>query len=172
MKRLYYFADNIELADETIDDLHSAGIKDNRLHVMGRDKQTIIKHNLHTATPFQERDIGYFAMIGAGVGLVFGLCLIVVLHIAQIFLLNPITPFLLLGIMLLFTFLVSLSGAIYGFTTENHHITPFNEQLSTGQYLLLVDVVEPGAKSIKKRIERHKGIRQAGSESIFMPAFT
>ena len=171
MKRLYYLADSIESADETVDDLHQAGINDHSLHVLGRDKKMIIDHKLHIASPFQELDISYFAMIGAAIGGCIAFGIFVTLILGQLFVLNPIAPILLILMVLVLISIGTLLGGGYGLTVENHHITRFSEQLSNGKYLLMIDIVARYENATKSRVKSHKGVWEAGSEDLLVPAF-
>jgi len=127
MKRLYYLADGIESADEAVDDLHHAGINDNSLHVMGRNKKMITCHKLHIASSFQELDISYYALIGAVIGGFIALSIFVTLIITQLFLLNPIPTSLLLSMVQVLIFIGTMLGGVYALTFESHHTARFSE---------------------------------------------
>ena len=171
MKRLYYLTDNLNYADQTSQHLHSAGVDDKYLHVLGNDKKEINSHHLHAASRLFELDIIGSAWRGVVIGLVLGFVCFISVLLAQI-LLHSISPVAMLVMVSVFPFLGGSVGVLFGLTKENHHVVRFHDQLKAGQYLFMVDVVECYETQIRGLMRQHIDMHEEGSDEVLIPALS
>lgn len=61
MRRLYYVADSVEVAQSVATALQAEGIPRLRLHVLSQDEAGLYTHKIHSANPIHQLDIFHTA---------------------------------------------------------------------------------------------------------------
>jgi hypothetical protein len=171
MKRLYYLTESIDAAEQLSERLHKEGITDWNFHVLGKDKDNIVKHHLHSTTPLQELDIVRSGERGVLTGLIVGAVFVAVMMMVTSFGQNVHWVWLFSFIMF-FAFFGAWIGGLIGVSTENYKIKKFHNHIEAGQYLLLVDVSamqKPLVESIVTR--QFTSIWKAGEDTTVISPF-
>lgn len=172
MKRLYYLTDSVSSVLGITHDLKSAGIGENRLHVMGRNNGVLDEAHVHTTTPWEETEIMPSGFMGAIAGLCVGL--------VAGFALAGADPWgLTLGgetvvaTAAFFTCFGAWLGGILGISSRNHHLEPYVDKVREGFYLVMVDAdddrQEERVRTVMSR--QHREANEAGYEDHFSPFF-
>ena len=74
MKCIYYLSPTLKSTQNISDDLHSIGIDDWFLHIHNKDESGLVKQHLHSSNYLETLDLIREGLIGAGLGLMAGLC--------------------------------------------------------------------------------------------------
>jgi len=167
MKRLYYLSPTIDSAEQVSNDLHEKGITDWHFHIVSKDEAGLYSHKLHSATLFQRTDVVRFVERGLMSGAVLGLLFTMPLAYIANFTFN-----VWLAITFFCVLFASWAGFIGGITQENYRIQSFHEQISQGQYLIMVDVQKQHEELIRCVMAvRHPEALIQGKSSIFTNPF-
>ena len=168
MRRLYFLVDDVEMTEQVSDTLHRAGITDWNFHAISRDEAGLYRHHIHTATPYQQRDVVH---TGARWALVAGVTGLVVSAVLKSF--QPL-PFSIDWVMVaLFALICGCFGAwvggMVGLSRENYKLAPFHEHLVAGKTLVLVDV-PPAQVAETRRLmhERFPNVAFLAADSTFI----
>jgi hypothetical protein len=169
VRRLYYIADDLPTTQALSEALHEAGVTDWNFHVVAKDERGLYRHHIHSATPFQRRDVIHtaarWAMIGAAIGVVPGL--------VGYLILNPswATPALMSGI--LGGGLVGVwVGATVGLHRENYKLEPFHEEIEAGRLLIMVDVREESRHHVREIMNMgFPRVRYCGKDTTLINPF-
>ena len=173
MKRIYYLTRSLSSVLGISNDLHQAGIGDNRIHVMGNNRGVLEEAHVHTTTVLEETDIMYFGFWGAAwgamAGLLFGLVLAGI---------DPWGVELGSGAVMASGLFGGCFGAwlggIRGISSRNHHLQPYMSRVeNNGEYLVMVDADNDlMARQIQTVMSgQHREARVAGQEDHYSPFF-
>ncbi len=167
MKRLYYLAENLDQAEFIGAALARQAVKPRHFHVLSQDEAGLYRHHLHSATPFQERDLLRSGERGAllGIGAGFIVALAVVLTMPQI----PALAAFAVTVVLLTGFGL-WAGSMAGLSMENPRIRRFQGALDSGRHLLMVDVPRSRQAEIAQ-IMRRFAVTEAGSDTTMVLPF-
>ena len=168
MRRLYFLVDDVEMTEQVSDTLHRAGISDWNFHAIARDSAGLYRHHIHTATPYQQRDLVHTGARWALVATITGLIVSATMKSFQ-----PL-PFTIEWVMVvLFALFCGCFGAwvggLVGLSRENYKLAPFHEHLVAGKTLVLVDV--PAAQMAETRRlmrERFPEVEFLAADSTFI----
>lgn len=170
MRRLYFLAPHINSAKAIFHDLLLARVDDHHVHVVSKDESELIKEDLPAATLFEKSDLVPSFERGLIVGFASGL----VLSFVGVFM----TPFdvqlggaSILAITLFGAFFGAWVSSMIGISLHNSHLKGFENAISKGEYLFIVDVPKSRMPEITKLMKRHHP--EAGNEGSepTMPAF-
>lgn len=154
MLRIYFLSPNLFITDAIVAELQKDLIRKDNMHVVGIDNLEIEKHKLPKATLKQISDfvpaIKKGALNGAVVGILAG-ALIMYLAIE-----NVEIGFLgVLGFGLLGLFLGAWGSSMIGISVPNDVVVKFEDAISNGEYLLIVDVPKKSIKFLPRIIKKH-----------------
>jgi len=139
VKRLYYLADNLDVAEQIADVLHSAGISAWDFHVMSQDADGLCRHHLHSATPLHRRGIMRGSERGALCGFLLGLAASIAIVVF-----GRLAPAQSLIAFAAVTFAPMLIGSWMGSTAghcvQKQRLAMFKDDLEQGRAVLIVDV--------------------------------
>jgi hypothetical protein len=142
MKREYYLAETLDALDQAITVLHNGlDIKDKNIHIISNNTSGLKEHHLHSANIIYKSDV----IRGAEQGLVYGVLIGIMFFamaafgapfwevsfsVKQMILLIIFSSPLILGV---------LAGAFIGVLKINYRLTLFDNEISKGHHLMLVD---------------------------------
>lgn len=161
IKRLCFIVPNIKLTKQIVKDLEAVGVKDSHVHVLGKNPEVVKRNNLHQASILQTTHMGS-ALRRAG--------LISVAFIVLIFITFKLTMPLglelsafALASMITFGFLIGIWIALLiGIGVPSAVVEASQDEISSGHYLMMVDVPADRADDITKKIlYGNKGVHLA-----------
>jgi hypothetical protein len=160
MKRFYYVSNDLNDLEKAELDLVSAGYDREQVHVLSQQDAEIEKRHLHEVSPFARVDLIHFAMMGAAIGAVLA---VVVLLVATAF--KPVTavdwlPFAILAVVL---FLFSTwEGGFYGIQVHSAEYQRFADVLNSGYHVLMIDADTRERWSLQRIMAYHSSLTDAG----------
>ncbi|MDF1820532.1 MAG: hypothetical protein P1U64_03110 [Alcanivoracaceae bacterium] len=172
MRRIYYLTRSLGSVQGISEDLHEAGIGDNRIFVMGDNRGVLEQAHLHTTSFWEDTDILHSGFVGSVWGLIAG--------VVAGFLLAGMDPWgmdLGLGAILAASLfglcLGAWVGGIRGIQLRNPHLLPYLSHLRGDQYLVMVDADDERMTRQVERVmrEQHAEAREAGREENYSPFF-
>ncbi len=167
MKRLYYLSPSIDSAEQVSNDLHEKGITDWNFHIVSRDEAGLYSHHLHSASLLYRTDVVRFVERGLIAGGILGILFTMPLAYIETFTFN-----VWLAITFFCVLFGSWAGFVGGISQENYKIQSFHEQISQGQYLIMVDVHKQHEELIRCVMAiRHPEAIVQGKSSVFTNPF-
>ncbi|RRJ84306.1 hypothetical protein [Aestuariirhabdus litorea] len=165
MKRLYYLTDSIESAEQISEDLHAEGVSDWRFHIISRDTEGLMHHQLRAATPLHSTNIVHSGERGAIMGGLSGLLISLLIIGTQ-----PVGEQISSTAVILITALCIISGgwvgALSGRHQQNYKTARFQRAIDAGQYLLIVDTRSHEELAVRTIMQRyHPDVPLAGIDS-------
>jgi hypothetical protein len=151
MKRLFILVPDLQETSDIAHELESVGVKESHIHVHGHIPQVVRDAHLHPANVLQTTHLGYSFKYGPILGMVFsaaifGLCL---------FFLPPAIKINVLGYLAILVFGVGfgiwVSGLI-GLGVKNKIVEKYENYVSEGHYVMMVDTAETREKEISAKI--------------------
>ena len=137
MNCLYFLAPTLESTRQISDDLQAAGVKDFFLHVISKDESGLKTQHIHSSNYLETLDLVRDGFIGAGIGLLFGVLLVVGTLYFEPFGPNvPVIVYVLIaGVATLFG---AWEGGLAGIDSKNKKLSKFRPDIEAGRYLILV----------------------------------
>ncbi|MFO1341278.1 MAG: DUF1269 domain-containing protein [Burkholderiaceae bacterium] len=167
-RRLYVVLPDMASARQTANDLLLARIEDRHMHFLGR--RDVSLGELHEASFLQKTDVRHAFFLGAGLGVVGGATLGVVLKMSEI---SGYTFDI--GTLLLCTAAGLVLGAwastLVGVSTPSVKLKPFEGELEAGKILLMVDVPAARVDEIQQLLHRRHPEAADRGIDLTMPAF-
>lgn len=170
MRREYFIAESLGDVDKAASILHDQlHIDDNNLHVISNDREGIKQHHLHEGSIIEKSDLVRGGEHGALLGIVMGITGGAILLISMPFwdeselIKQAVIAITLFGSLAL----GCLIGSFVGLLHVNYKICRFNEDLTTGKYLMLVDSNE--LETIKQALEKQPIIDKGEDSSFIFP---
>lgn len=167
-RRLYVVLPDMASARQTANDLLLARIEDRHMHFMSR--RDVSLGELHEASFLQKTDVRHAFFLGAGIGVVGGAAVGVILKMTSLggFSFD-------VGTLILCTIGGLLLGAwmstLIGVSTPSVKLKAFEEELEDGKILLMVDVPHSRVDEIHELLnKRHPEAVDRGID-LTMPAF-
>ena len=169
MFRGYFLIKHLEPLKQTIDELESAEVGHNRIHVMAKDPQILEQKGILATTPWEDTDImpsGYHgAWRGFWVGLIAGFLMIS----ADPFGVDIGVPAWLFITALCTSFGAWLGGMV-GLSQVQHDLRPYVSRVKNGYFLMLVDVDrEVDLMKVQAIIHRHQEFELSNVDTHFSP---
>ncbi|PKG80777.1 hypothetical protein CXF85_21960 [Colwellia sp. 75C3] len=170
MRREYFLAESLDDVDKAASILHNQlHINGNNIHVISNDRQGIKQHHLHEGSIIDKSDLVRGGEHGALLGIMMGITGCTILVVSM--------PFwgeteLIKQVVLVLTLFGSLMvgcciGSFVGLLHVNYKICRFNEDLTSGKSLMLVDSNELGI--IKRALEKQPIIDKGEGSSFIFP---
>lgn len=170
MRREYFLAESLDDVDKAASILHDQlHINENNIHVICNDSEGIKQHHLHEGSIIEKSDLVRGGEHGALLGIVMGITGGSILILSMPFwdatelIKQAVLSITLLGSLTL----GCLIGAIVGLLHVNYKICRFNDDLSTGKLLLLVDSNE--LEIVKLALEKQPIIDKGEDSSFIFP---
>jgi hypothetical protein len=137
MNCLYFLAPTLESTRQISDDLHAAGVKDFFLHVISKDESGLRTQHIHSSNYLETLDLVRDGFIGAGIGLLVGVLLVLAAMYFEPF--GPdVPPFVYVLIAGFATLFGAWEGGLTGIASKNRKLAKFQHDIDAGRYLILV----------------------------------
>lgn len=167
-RRLYVVLPDMASARRTANDLLLARIEDRHMHFLSR--RDVSLDELHEASFLQKTDVRHAFFLGAGIGVVGGAIVGVLLKTTSLGGLD-----LDVGAVIVCTIGGLLLGAwmstLIGVSTPSVKLKPFAQDLEDGKILLMVDVPHRRVREVEELLQlRHPEAAHRGVD-LTMPAF-
>ena len=170
MRREYFLAESLEDVDTAASILHDQlHINENNIHVISNDRKGIKQHNLHEGSIIEKSDLVRGVEHGALLGIAMGItgCAILVVNM-PFWDVVELTKQAVIALTLFGSLMIGcIIGAFVGLLHVNYKIYRFNEDLTKGKYLMLVDSNELGI--IKQALEKQPVIDKGEGSSLVFP---
>jgi len=167
MKRIYFLAPNIEIANKIVDELRLKKFEDRHIHILAkRDTplEDIPEAGVSIKTDFipaLERGIA----LGGTTGLLAGVA-------ALSFSGFVIAGGPLLGVLFAGATIGGLSGGLSGMNSSNSRYKRFKEAIEQGELLILLDIPKEKIDEISKLIiKHHPEVEFEGIEPVLPPSY-
>lgn len=172
MRCLYYLSPNLHMSEKVSEDLHAIGVDDWYLHVISKNESGLAQKHIHSSNYFETLDLLRGGTIGAGIGFLVAVFMIVVLAYFQPFGPNvPTIAYVL--ILLVITFFGMWEGGLFGIDKENKKLEKFHDDIEVGKYLVLIYAVSKKEDSIKHMMaERHPESELVAVDKHFINPFS
>lgn len=168
-QRLFYIADNLDVADRVRDIVSRKGLKKWNFHVLSKDDAGVFKHHLHSANVLQTRDLWRQGERGALIGFLLGVAAaLFIIGVLGFF--REYTVAASVVIVMLVTMHGAWVGGMAGMGIENYKIQRFHGEVENGRVLLILDLSESDRKAVQSEIEALP-IRLCGENSTLTLPF-
>ncbi|WP_374565910.1 DUF1269 domain-containing protein [Ideonella sp.] len=168
-RRLYVVLPDVASARQTANDLLLARIEDRHMHFLSRRDMSL--GELREASFLQKSDVRHAFFLGAGLGVLGGATLGVILKMTDLgggynFDVGTLIICTIAGLLL-----GAWASTLIGVSTPSVALKPFEEELEAGKILLMVDVPHSRVEEIQALLEnRHPEAQRKGID-LTMPAF-
>ena len=171
MKCLYYLARTLESTRRISDDVRAVGVSDSLLHVITRDEAGLQKEHIHSSNYLETLDLIRDGLIGAALGLIFGVIGVGLLQYFQPF--GPAVPrlvyFATVAVAMLFG---AWEGGLTGIATENRKLAGFHDDIERGGYLILIYAPRDQEAAVRTMMRSgHREAELAAIDRHFMNPF-
>ena len=165
MIKHYYIADDLDELEQIEQELESAGIKESHIHVLSESAADVENHHLHMVNSLQQQDVVHSAEVGAIVGVIGALSVLVLAYLfGWASTAAGWLPLIFLSIVTLG--FCTWEGGLIGIQKPNVNFAPFQKLLHEGKHILLVDGNQKEKPTIDRVISGHPDLKLAGiSES-------
>ena len=163
MERHYFVSDDLEDLKATEEDFYSKDFDKAQLHVLSERDSELVKYRLHEVDSLSKRDIVHSGLIGAAIGFVVALIILVAGFISGANSSVEWLPFVFLAF-LSFCFCV-WEGGLFGIQVKNVEFRRFSDILQDGSHVLMVDINNSQRNLLGEIIKSHPKLTIAGTGS-------
>ncbi|WP_027329663.1 hypothetical protein [Marinimicrobium agarilyticum] len=161
MRRHFYLSDDLDELERLENDLESQGIERPQIHILSNNDAGLESHHLHQVESLLRKDVVRSGIIGFLVGLVAAAIPIVVAYLIGIgegYLWIPVVflSLILLGF-------CTWEGGLIGIQRPHHQYEQFEQALSSGRHLLIVDVKPSEERRVQEIIAKHPRCEHMGN---------
>ena len=140
MKRYYFLTDSLDKLTAVEHDLADNGISKPQIHVLSRDDSGVSNRKLNGVEAVLRKDVVQAMERGALIGLAVAALVLAVGHYSGATTSVGWVPFIFLSIVMLGFF--TWEGGLFGIQEPHHDFKRFDQALSSGRHLLLIDIDE------------------------------
>ncbi len=163
LTRYFFISDDLDDLERFEEELESAGLVTPQIHVLTLEESDADHHHhLHKVTAFMKQDVIHSTIIGAGVGVVMAIVVLVVAYLAG-WTDTPAgwLPFTFLALITLGFF--TWEGGLWGIDTPNVHFRNFENALQQGRHVFFVDVEPHQEEIVRNLVDNHPTVEAAGT---------
>lgn len=162
--RHYFISDDLDDLEVLEDELEARGVDTPQIHVVSLDDSGVDKHHhLHSVTSFEKTDVVRSGELGATVGVIGAILVLVVTYFAGWHTTRAgWIPFIFLAIIVLG--FCTWEGAFIGIQRTNKHFKQFEKALKQGKHLFFVDLLPEQEGILDQLLKRHPSLQLAGTE--------
>ncbi|MFT6268661.1 MAG: hypothetical protein ACJAVV_001476 [Alphaproteobacteria bacterium] len=162
MKRQYYISSDLKDLQLVEEELKSQGITTPQIHVLSENDAEVEKHHLHAIEAVLKQDVVRSMKIGAVVGIVAALLVLLVSYLMQWHISAAgWVPFAFLAVVLL-GFCTWVGGFI-GIQVPNYEFRQFQKLLKKGKHIFFVDITDEQRAGLEEVINLHPNLSHAGT---------
>lgn len=163
MKRFYYISDDLDDLERIEIELESNGIATPQIHVLSKRDAEVEERHLHEVQAFMKKDVVHSAEIGAVLGLIAAVVVLLVSYFSGMTEKVGWVPFVFLAIVVLG--FITWEGGLFGIQVPNVHFARFEQALEQGKHILFVETEREQEPVLKKVLARHPKLDPAGIET-------
>lgn len=163
MQRYYFISDDLDDLETFEEQLESAGVLTEQIHVLSLDDTSVENHmHLHDVQSLMKKDLIHSAEYGAVVGVIAAVTVLLVAYFAG-WTNSPAgwIPFVFLSIICLGFF--TWEGGLWGIQTTNVHFKRFERVLSEGKHVFFLDLETRQEDVLKNILKGHPKVDAAGT---------
>ena len=160
MSTLRYFTNSMSELEDTEHDLEENGIPRSHIHVLSLKEGDLIRRNLPVYSDWSKRDIFHHGLMGAVTGLILSA---VILAGSYIYGVESSTAWTVIAFICLFVVgFCTWEGGLFGVSTINHKLADYEDEVSRGAHLMVVDAKTTQEEQTAERVIRsHPLFRRA-----------
>lgn len=162
-----FLLNNLTNSDILQSQLVATGINENDIHFVTEHTEDFAGHNIHEASPFEERDIIHSSVRTAVMGAMLGCVVTAFVYFGQPYgwEIETINAVLLV---LLFTGFGGWMGGLVGISHRNYRLSEYEVDLKHGKAIMLVYTDDEHANKAKTIVsETENGSRYLGKDSTY-----
>ncbi len=158
MSKLKYLTNDIEELDAVEQDLEANGIPRSHIHVLSNSDGELAKHDIPTFSDWSKRDLTYYGIRGAVIGVVLSMC---ILGGGYVYGITDSVSWAILGFIAAATMgFCTWEGGLMGIAKLNHEFEQYHEDIENGEHLLVVDVADKDEEAkARYSVESHPVLR-------------
>lgn len=163
MLRHFFISDDLDDLEVFEEELEGAGVPTPQIHVLSLDDTAVENHvHLHDVQSLMKKDIIHSMSIGAVVGVVLAILVLVVADSAGwTDTAAGWMPFIFLAIIVLgFS---TWEGGFVGIQRPNFHFQQFEQALTQGRHVFFVDLEPAQEAALERIVTKHPGAELAGT---------
>lgn len=160
MKRFYYISDSLDELETIESELETSGISTEQIHILSNDDRDVAIHHLHSVSSFMKKDVVHSSLIGAIMGLIAAILVLVLAKMSGLPGTYTWVPFIFLAIILLG--FCTWEGGLYGIQEPNKEFQRFKSELDRGRHILFVDVVAKQTNRLEAIAQSHPQLQAVG----------
>ena len=170
MRRLYFLIPNVESAKAIVDELLLARIEQRHIHIAAADHHALVEANLPEANLLQESDfvpaVERGLAIGGATGIVAGIAAVALPGVGL-----ALGGGAILGIGLAGAGLGAWASGMIGISAPSSRLKEFEDAISKGSLLMMVDVPKEQIDEITALIKKHHPEANVEGTEPVIPAF-
>jgi hypothetical protein len=164
MKRHYFLSHNLDELDRCEADLLDAGLDTPQIHVLSRDDAGVDSHpHLTPVEAVLKKDVVRGTEVGAVIGLVGAGLVLGAAWYSEVAASVGWVPFIFLAIVVLG--FCTWEGGLFGIQEPHREFSRFDDALSGGQHLLILDVSAADEKILDRVMAHYPSVKLAGEGS-------
>lgn len=163
--RHYFISDNLDDIDLLDEQLEGEGLSWAQIHVLSNDDVGVARHiHLHEVTSLLRQDVIHSAQVGAIVGFLGALLIILVAYAFELPTgMSGWVPYAFLAVAV---FGLSIwEGGLFGIQEPNHHFRQFQTALDQGKHVFFVDLDEAQERILSNSLEGHPTLKLQSLEA-------
>jgi hypothetical protein len=169
MKRHYYISDDLDDLEHVEEELEAAGLTTPQIHVLSHDDAAVAHHpHLNPVEAVLKKNVVYGTEMGAVVGVIGAVLVLVVAQISGWTANVTWVPFLFLSVVVLG--FCTWQGGLIGIQEPHQDFKRFQDVLTTGKHVFFVDVDESQETVLSRVVGDHPRLEIAG-EGAATPGF-
>ena len=163
MKRFYYLSDDLDDLEHIEAELESSGISTPQIHILSRNDAGLEEHHLHQVPSFLKKDVVHSTQIGAMLGAVVALVVIVVTYVSGFAAKTGWVPFIFLAVVA--WGFITWEAGLFGIQVPNVHFKRFEDALKEGKHILFVETDRADEEVLRAVLGKHPKLESAGIET-------
>lgn len=167
MKRIYYLVASLDCLDDMSAHIRTLGLGDADFQVMSRDKDSLNRIQIKSASSLHERDVVRWGERGALTVVTLSTCIAVFAGLIGIDGANMTNALLFISISAI---VGVVAGVIIGYSKENYLITRFHDEIEQGKHLAMINIPHKYEALIKQSMEQHCKVKAvASADTLIFP---
>lgn len=170
MRRLYFLVPNIDSGKQIVDELLLARVEARHIHIAAKDHHALLEADLPEANLFQESDfvpaVERGLAIGGATGVLAGIAAVALPGLGL-----ALGGGAILGIGLAGAGVGAWVSGMIGVSVPNSQLKAFEEAISNGELLMMIDVPKSRVDEITDLVRKHHPEAEVEGTEPTMPAF-
>lgn len=167
MKRLYFLVPTIQSTSVIVKELQEFGLKNDQIHVVGKNHDKLQAAHLHEAGILETTDVLHAMKLGARYGALAGLAV----GVTAAWLLSLtwlVAALVVAGVTSFGALFGTWASSLVGISLPEPGVKKFRNMVKGGQLLMLVDIPKEQEQTIVDSIKRHHPEAKIETISLFI----